>query len=113
MSMYAQFLGIALDQASQSDGTPTTGQALSRLLQCRDRLDGVRSESGRSSGVPDALSRELDYDVALITLTRLLGVPSEVDAFDQPQKQRSRLEQSLADHGIRLDELDGNTGADQ
>ena len=105
MSMYAQFLSIALDQASQSDGTPTTGQALSRLLQCRDRLDGVRSESGRSSGAPNALSRELEYDVALITLARLLGVDSDVDAFDQPQKERSRLERALTDGGIRLDEL--------
>jgi hypothetical protein len=102
--MYAQFLSIALDQASQSDGTPTTGRALGRLLQCRARLDGPRGESDGSSGTPDALSRELEYDVALITLARLLGLHSDVDSFDQPQKARLRLEQALADHGIRLND---------
>ena len=71
------------------------------------------AESGGSSGVPDALSRELDYDVALITLARLLGVDSDIESFDQPQKERSRLEQALVDHGIRLDELEGNVDRDQ
>ena len=110
MSMYAQFLSIALDQASQSDSAPTTGQALDRLFRCRGRLDGLR---GDSSGAPDALSRELEYDVALITLARLLGVHSEVDAFDQPQEERSRLEQALVDHGIWLNELEASVGRDK
>jgi hypothetical protein len=46
----------------------------------------------------------LEYDVALITLARLLGLHSDVDSFDQPQKARLRLEQALADHGIRLND---------
>ena len=84
-----------------------------RLLQCRGRTDGVRGESGDSGGAPDALSRELEYDVALINLARLVGIHSQVEAFDQPQKERSRLEQALVDHGIRLDELEASVGDDQ
>lgn len=108
MSMYSQFLSIALDQASQSHGPPSTGEALGRLIQCRNRTDGVRGEKGDSGGTPDALSRELEYDVALIKLARLLDIHSTVDSFDQPQTERSRLERSLVDHGIRLDELEGD-----
>lgn len=108
MSMYAQFLSIALDQTPQSDGPLTTGQALGRLLQCRGRLDGDRSDGGLRA--PDALSRELDYDVALVTLARLVGFHSDIASFHQPRKERSRLEQALVDYGIRLDELKGNVG---
>ena len=113
MSMYAQFLSIALDQASHSDGPPTTGQALGRLIQCRNRTDGVRGENGDVGGAPDALSRELDYDVALITLARLIGIHSQVEAFDQPRTERLRLERALVDHGIRLDELETSMGGAQ
>ena len=52
-------------------------------------------------------------DVALITLTRLLGVDSDVDPFDQPQEERSRLEQALVDHGIWLNELEASVERDQ
>lgn len=113
MSMYVQFLSIALDQASHSDGPPTTGQALGRLLQCRGRMDGVLGVSGDSGGAPGALSRELEYDVALITLARLVGIQSQVEAFDQPPTERLRLERALVDQGIRLDELETSMGEAQ
>ena len=51
--------------------------------------------------------------MALIKLARLVGIHSDIEAFDQPQKERSRLEQALVDHGIRLDELESNMGEDQ
>ena len=110
MSMYSHFLTIALGQALPSDGPTTTGQALGRLLQRRGLLDEVRGESGASGGAPAALSRELDYDVALIRLARLIGVHSDIASFDRPQTERSRLEQALVDHGIRLDELEACVG---
>ena len=58
MSMYAQFLSIALDQASQSDGPPTTGQALGQIV--RSAGAGWMAFETRvtiPSGAPDALSR--------------------------------------------------------
>ena len=55
-----------------------------------------------------ALSNELDYDIALIKLCRRLDIQSDVHSFDPPQRKRSRLEESLADYGIRLDELESD-----
>lgn len=104
MSMYAEFLKIALEQAPRSDDKLTVEAALTVLLQRRNRLLGPKNES--SSGIPSALSNELEYDTALIALPRLLDIPTDIRSFDVPQTERSRLELALLEKGIQIDEVD-------
>jgi hypothetical protein len=105
--IYSQLLGVALDEGTESDEGLTIGGALATLLMHRGRLRGVRGgEPDSSGGTLNALSNELDYDIALIKLCRRLDIQSDVHSFDPPHRERSRLEKSLADYGIRLDELE-------
>jgi len=109
--MYADFLRMAVDQAERSDGGATTGKALATLLQCRRRISGAGHDG--SSGIASDLSTELDYDVALIGLCRLLGIHTEIRSFEHQRSERSRLEQALVDRGIRLAELETESAEDQ
>ena len=103
--MYQRFLGMALDEASDGDGL-TSGEALVQLLLCRSQLHQRSDDPDRSSGAASALGEELDYDISLLRLARLLGIEVDVQAFSQPSIERSRLEDAIESHGIRLDELD-------
>jgi hypothetical protein len=109
--MYTDFLRMAVDQAERPGGGATTGMALATLLQCRDRLSGPGLDG--SSGIANDLFAELDYDVALIGLCQLLGIQTEIRAFEDQRRERSRLEQELVDRGIRLVELEGENPEDR
>ena len=98
--MYTELLKIAVDEGPQPDSTLSPGVALTVLHQRRHRLHVGK---GRNSGVSSALSDQLDYDVALITLAGLLGISTDIHSFDVPQKERSRLELALSEKGILLD----------
>jgi hypothetical protein len=101
--MYAHFLTAALDQKSPSADALTPGKALANVLQRRSQLADSRRDG--SSRTRDALANELEYDIALIRFTRLLGIDGDVQLFDQPQAERSRLERALATRGVHLDDL--------
>jgi len=109
--MYTDFLRMAVDQAERSGDGATNGRALATLLQCRDRLSGEGHDG--SSGIANDLFTELDYDVALIGLCRLLGIGTEIRAFEHQRRERSRLEQALVDRGIRLTEMEREIAEDQ
>jgi hypothetical protein len=103
--MYAQILDAADRERSQSDTGMTTGQALTVLFECRQRLDSIASE-----GVVDwsstALAKQVAYDLALMDLARCVGLGCDPSSFDQPQNRRIELEHELVSYGIRLDERD-------
>ena len=103
--MYQRFLGLALDETSDGDGL-TPGEALVQLLLCRSQLRQRSDDPDESRGAAAALGEELDYDIALLRLARLLEIPVDVQAFSQPSLERSRLEEAIKVHGIRLDDLD-------
>ena len=96
--MYATFLQLALDRVQASAHAPTTGQALINLNQCRDRLALSRVDEG----VTAVLADELSYDVALILLARQLEIAIDVQSFDQPLAERSRLERAIETTGLDL-----------
>jgi hypothetical protein len=104
--MYQRFLAMALDQAGDSDDALTSGESLVQLLLCRSQLHHRDGDPDESTGTESALGEELDYDIALLKLARLLGIAVDVQAFSQPDLERSRLEQAIEAHGIRLDDLD-------
>jgi hypothetical protein len=106
MSLYQRFLGMALDETSDVDDGLTAGEAVAVLLLCRRQLQGRDDGSDGSSSIASSLGEELDYDIALLRLARLLGIQVEVQAFDRPQVERSHLEQAIEAHGIRFNDLD-------
>jgi hypothetical protein len=101
--MYATFLELALNKTAPSDRTPTTGEALTKLHQCRSRL----AASSGWHGTPEALADELNYDVALVSLAHLLGINVDVQAFARPLIERSRLEEAIVATGFEMHPIEG------
>lgn len=108
MSVYSQLLGNALDQTHAGQGS-TTGDVLAQLLERRNRLGTDLSLYPGSDWAPDAIADQLAYDVALIELSRCLGIEVDLTKFGQPQHERARLEHALVSRGIRLDVLAEST----
>ena len=102
MSMYEQLLAMALDETSDAEDDLTAGEALVQLLLCRTQLRQSTEDPDKSSGAASALGEELDYDVALLKLARLLGIEIDVQAFSQPSLERSRLEEAIEAHGAPI-----------
>ncbi len=98
MSIYTQLLHAAFHQLS-IDGSGEVAVAVAEVQRWRRRL-----EAGRSDVDPDtvsaALALQIGYDVALIRLAGLVGIESDATRFDQPQVERTRLEQALTERGI-------------
>lgn len=107
MSVYSQLLGNALDQTHASQGS-TTGDVLAQLLERHNRLGTNLSPYTGSDWAPDAIADQLAYDVALIELSRRLGIEVDLTKFGQPQHERARLEQVLVSRGILLDGFKGS-----
>lgn len=107
--MYQRLLGLALDETSDGDGL-TSSEALGQLLSCRRQLrhedDNSDGRDDSTGGTASGLGEELAYDLALLRLARMLGIPVDVRAFGQPNVARSRLEQAVEAYGIRLAEPD-------
>ncbi len=102
MVMYTDLLAAALvDRLPRAD-TPTSHEVLSELRSRRRHLSDISSHDGRG-WAPDAVADQLAYDVALMDLSRLLGIECDVLRFDQPQQERARLERELDSGGIRLE----------
>ena len=107
VTMYSQLLETALAQVPTSEHPSSAGDALVELIRCRSRLTKGVSIEDRSEMVPAAVAVQLAYDVALVELTRRLGLDFDLSAFDQPLKQRSRLEGALLSRGIDVESFDG------
>ena len=99
MSMYSQLLRAAVGVSSSSRDELNPRAALAELIRCRSRLAGSESHEG-SDWASAAVADELAYDSALIALCRSVGVPCDVDDFDNPGQGRVRLEQGLKSRGI-------------
>jgi hypothetical protein len=106
--MYTQLLDAAFVQRARPGGRLTRGVAVAEVVRCRDELDEGVLPSDDPDAVPAVLALEIGYDVALIELARVVGVDTDPSRFDQPQRERDRLEQAFTDLGIGLaDELAG------
>jgi hypothetical protein len=104
MSVYSQLLGSALNQTPAGQES-TNGDVLAELLERRSRLGANLSLYSETDWAPDAIADQLAYDVALIGLSRRLGIEVDLTKFGQPKHERARLEQALVSRGIRLDGL--------
>ncbi len=105
MSIYSQLLSAALEQTDGSEDESTTGEALTKVLACRGKLEAQPAKRTGSDWAAAALADQLAYDIALIGLARRLGVDFDLDSFDQRQLERTRLERALENRGLGLDQL--------
>lgn len=100
--MYTQLLDAAYAERGQPAGVLTRRVAVAEVIRCRDELDDGVPPGMDPDTVPVALALEIGYDVALMELARVLGVNTDPRRFDQPQRERDRLEQAFNDLGIDL-----------
>ncbi len=105
MSMYTQLLDAALGERPDAPTAADDSEhgALDELLRCRAELDQGVDPAMDPDTVPTVLALQIGYDVALLQLARVVGIDSDPHRFDQPQRERERLESALRDRGISLD----------
>ncbi len=98
MSMYSQLLKAAIEDRHGSTSEATPGELLAELHRRRGNLAALPNPGpGR---VPAAVADQLHYDIALVELSRRLGIECDVRTFDQPDSERSRLERALGAKGV-------------
>ena len=100
MSMYTQLLDAAY---GERPGPLEEGAAVAEVLRCRFQLEERVPPGLDPDAVPVVLALQVGYDVALLGLARLVGVETDPTRFEQPERERERLEQALRDRGIRLE----------
>jgi hypothetical protein len=92
MSMYVDMLSSAIEAW---DLELTHRELLDHALSCRARMLATGTAHGASAY--EALAAELAYDRALIYLCGDVGIGAGPLAFGQPDVERTRLEQTLAE----------------
>jgi hypothetical protein len=102
MSMYTQLLDAALHQLP-IDGSGKARVAVAEVQRCRIQLERGAPDVD-TDAVSAALALQIGYDVALLRLAGLVGIESDPGRFDRPQRERTRLEDALAERGISLSE---------
>ena len=110
MSMYTHLLGAALGQHRPRHHDNGDDTALAEAKRCRTKLRSGLPAGMEPDAVPASLALQIGYDVALIELADTLGVPTDPSLFEQPERERVRLEERFAALGIDLDlEMDPET----
>jgi hypothetical protein len=97
--MYAELLEAALGERLRSGPPGASGERLAELFRCRRQLNASPSPN---NGVAVSVADQLAYDVALIELAQGVGINCDLLGFDQPQRERARLEQGLISRGVLL-----------
>jgi hypothetical protein len=113
MSMYTQLLGAALGDRLPFESEPTRGAAVAEVRRCRHDLEAQMPGGPASDAVPSVLALQVGYDVALIELASVMGIESGPGHFEQPQRERKRLETALSDLGLDLDLRAGDGAHEQ
>jgi hypothetical protein len=102
MSMYTQLLDTAFAQRAPLGAGPTTRRAVEEVRVCRAELDRGGPSDDDPDLVPIVLAQQIGYDVALLQLAHVVGIVTDPSRFEQPLKERQRLEHLLRDLGIDL-----------
>ena len=108
MAMYTDLLAAALGARPPRADRPTNRELLSELRRHRRHLADVTSHDARG-WAPKVVAEQMAYDVTLMDLSCLLGIECNVLRFDQPQRERARLERELASRGIHLESKSPHT----
>jgi len=94
--MYRDLLTRALGKGEE--GRRSHDLLLADLVDTRARLRAT----GAATPVAEALAREVSYDGALIRMCAALEVHAAAAWFDNPVRERARLERELLRRGILL-----------
>jgi hypothetical protein len=100
MSMYTQLLDAAVGQREPVGAHPTRPSALDARRRRRGELNEGIPPATDPDAVPVVLARENAYDMALLELSELMGIKTDLHRFEQPQQERARLEEALRDCGV-------------
>jgi hypothetical protein len=103
MSMYAQLLDAAIGKSAPIGTRTSRTEAYSKFLSARRQLSTRVKETLKLDNSSAAIAHQIEYDIALIDLAHSLDIACDVKDFDQPLRERLRLEQALQAQGIRLD----------
>jgi hypothetical protein len=100
MSMYTQLLDAAVGQREPVGVHPTRHSALDALRRrCGELNEGIPPATDPDA-IPVVLAREIAYDMALLELSEVMGIKTDLHRFEQPQQERARLEEALRDYGV-------------
>jgi hypothetical protein len=102
MTMYAHLLETALEEALRADGELNHVDVVAELIRRRAKLAEPPSSPSDSGWAPAAISDQLAYDIALITLARSIGLVCDLRRFDQPEEARRGLESAVRSRHIDL-----------
>lgn len=106
MSMYTQLLLAALER--QPLGTSEDQRAAFDLLvRQRHELQRTLRPDEVSDELAVLLARQASYDVTLIRLATAIGIMTDPSRFDEPGRERARLEKALDGVGMSLDRVPG------
>jgi hypothetical protein len=97
--MYRDLLTQALGEGEEERRSHDL--LLADLVDSRARLQAA----GAATPVAEALARELSHDGALIRMCAALEIPAAAAWFDNPVRERARLEHELLRRGILLPAL--------
>ena len=100
MSMYSQLLHAAVGHRRSVVDRPTRHSALRAVCRRRGDLDEGRPPATDPDAVPVVLAREVAYDVALLDLAAVVGIETDLSRFEQPQRERARLEAALRERVV-------------
>ena len=102
MSMYSQLLGAAVAQRGAVGLHPTRRSALDTLRRSRGELNEGIPPATDPDAVPVVLAREIAYDVALLEVSAVMGIETDLRRFEQPQQERARLEEAVRDCWVAI-----------
>jgi len=111
MSMYTQLLNAAVGQEPGREHKLTRDVAVSEARRCHEELLDGAPPGLDPDTVPVVLALEIGYDVALIRLAGLLGIETDPGRFEQPARERKRLEERFDSIGITLGEQSAKDAA--
>lgn len=96
--MYDEMLSMALAEAEDAKSVDAmVDDVVLRRSEATDEFAFLGSPT------PIRLAAQVAYDVALIRVSTLLGIPVDESGFSYPGKERSRLESALVERGIGLE----------
>ncbi len=106
MSMYTQLLEAALEARARSGSRDPAASPLTEVLRCRSKLTATAPSGSALPTATTALADQVAYDMALIELSRSIGIRCEASDFDQPEERRLDLERELESRGNWILEAD-------
>ena len=107
--MYTQLLEAALEVRATFADADDIGSAFAEVLRRRRQLAVAASAGTDGDRTSTVLAHQVSYDISLMELVHSLGIDCDPNEFDQPERQRLKLEHALRTRGIDLVQAEETT----